>query len=464
MNEPFEDRLRSYYRSIEADPPARLEAGVTRALDQAPAGRGISASWRPAFGLMAIGAAVIIVALVVRSLGPAPSPTGIVGPSESPTGSPEPSGSLETEPGPTPSGTAEITPTPSPTATPWRVNGTIVPVGAMTPFISGPAVNLNDATVLIVGGMTVRSDGMRLKTNIAEIYSLGTHTFTPTGSMADERYGHTATRLGDGRVLVVGGADLMDGIDNLATAEIYDPYTRQFTRTGSMAQGRAEHTATLLVDGRVLITGGFGGGTLPLSSAEIYDPATGEFTATGSMTVERQYHTATLLPNGKVLIAGGLDAESHVLASAELFDPDTGTFTATASMTTPREWHTATLVPDADNGKVLITGGIGADQATALASAEIYDPATNTFTPTGSMKTARHRHTATELIYGQVIVAGGEGTNSLEVYWPDTGQFGYLQTMLGPSNAAVSLSDRVLFTGDPPELYCSYPASVGPCQ
>ena len=171
-------------------------------------------------------------------------------------------------------------------------------------------------------------------------------------------------------------------------------------------------------------------------------------------------HTATVLDGGKVLIAGGVDDNSNVLSTAEIYDPATGRFTATGSMTTPREWHTATWIYD---NRVLIAGGIGADGVTALKSAEIYDPAAGRFTATGSMATARYDHTATELAVGQVIVAGGNGTNSLEVYWPDTGTFGYGRATLGSISAAVSLSDRVLFTGEPPELYCSWPASFSPC-
>ena len=479
MNDPVGERLHSYYQSIQGEAPAGLEARVVRAIQTAPPARPAHAPWRPALGLAAAGVAAIVIALVVRGLGPGPVPSqsaatgpsaalsasssaaAALSPSEAPTTTstaiPNPT-SIGESPSPSPA----IGPTPTPIAAPTpHAGGSLLRLGAMAHDLTGPAVNLNDSTVLIAGGFTTNLGGIRGKSNLAELYRMGSHTFVATGSMADARVGHTATLLRDGRVLVVGGADMMDGIDNLATAEIYDPVTGKFTRTGSMTQGRANHTATLLGDGRVLIAGGYGGGTLPLATAEIYDPATGTFTTTGSMTVARKDHSATPLDTGKVLIAGGLDDFSHVLASAELYDPASGTFHSTGSMAAPRELHTATLLGD---GRVLIAGGAGADQTTALASAEVYDPATGRFTATGSMQTARKDHTATLLTHGQVIVAGGGSTPSLEVYWPDTGKFGNAQAMLGPMSAAASMSDRVLFTGDPPELYCSWPASQGPCQ
>jgi hypothetical protein len=483
MSDPVGERLRSYYQSIQGDAPAGLEARVVRAFESAPAARPVHSPWRPVFGLAAAGAGLLVVALVVRGLGPGPVPSqsAVTGPSASmsalpdaspsesptpeptPTAIPNPTGIGESpspSPAPTPSSQPTPSATPIPVVTPLRSTGNLVGLGAMTPSLTGPAVNLNDATVLVAGGMATQSNGVKVKSNLAELYQMGSHTFVATGSMADARVGHTATLLRDGRVLVVGGADMMDGIDNLATAELYDPLTGKFTRTGSMAHGRADHTATLLADGRVLIAGGYGGGTLPLATAEIYDPATGKFTPTGSMTVARMNHTATPLLGGTVLIAGGVDSESRVLSSAEIYDPASGTFHAIASMTTAREWHTATTLGD---DRVLITGGVGTNQATALTSAEIYNPATGKFTATGSMKTARQGHTATLLIYGQVIVAGGQGTNSMEVYWPDTGQFGYQRALLGPVSAAATMSDRVLLTGSPPELYCSWPASQSPC-
>jgi hypothetical protein len=481
MSDPVGDRLRSYYQSIQGDAPVGLEARVVRGIQSAPVARPVHASWRPLAGLAGlagVGAAVLVVALVVRGLGPGPVPlasqSAVTGPSAAasaavsalpdasqsesptpqatPTAIPNPTGVGES---PSPSPGLSPTPVPAPTA---HSAGSLLRLGAMTPDLTGPAINLNDSTVLIAGGMATQSNGVKVKSNLAELYQMGSHTFRATGSMADARFGHTLTMLQGGQVLVVGGADMMDGIDNLATAEIYDQTTGKFTRTGSMAQGRADHTATLLPGGKVLIAGGYGGGTLPLATAEIYDPDTGQFTPTGSMTIPRMNHTATLV-GGSVLITGG-ESTAGVTSSAEMYDPDSGTFRAIASMTTAREWHTATPLA---GGKVLIAGGAGADQATALASAEIYDPSTGKFTATGSMKTARDGHTATLLSDGQVVVAGGQGTNSLEVYWPDTGKFGNAQQVLGPVSAAASMSDRVLFTGSPPELYCSWPASQGPC-
>ena len=477
MSDPVGERLRSYYQSIQGDAPARLEARVSRGFDSASAARPARAPWRPAFGLLAAGAAVVIVALVVGGLvlvpAPTPSPTGITGPSASPTATESPSasatatGSPSTSPtaeptrSPEPSGTPThtATPTPSTIATPTPLNRIFARTGPMTPVTNGPSVTLLDGRVLIVGGMVPQSNGVKVKTNAAEIYDPGTDKFAPTGSMADARTGHTATLLKDGRVLVVGGADLSDGIDNLATAEIYDPTTRKFTRTGSMAHGRAAHTATLLADGRVLVTGGFGGGTNSLSSAEIYDPSNGTFSLTGSMAVTREHHTATLLPNGRVLVAGGLDdgatsANPGVVASADLFDPTTGTFSPTGSMTTPRAQHTATLLA---SGLVLIVGGEGADQATPLATAEVYNPATGRFSSGGSMLVARRNQTATLMKDGLLLIAGGDGLTTSEIYTPSTGTFGFKTAMLGQVSAAAPLQDgRVLLTGETPQLYPAY--------
>jgi len=136
----------------------------------------------------------------------------------------------------------------------------------------------------------------------------------------------------------------------------------------------------------------------------LYDPTIGTFTATGSANRTRTYHTATLLNSGKVLGAGG----AYSATTAEVYDPATGTFTyAPANLSTVRYLHTATLLP---NGMVLLAGGdIG---SVALSSAELFNPATGTFTLTGSLNAGRYVHTATVLDNGMVLLAGGTSNGS----------------------------------------------------
>jgi hypothetical protein len=139
------------------------------------------------------------------------------------------------------------------------------------------------------------------------------------------------------------------------------------------------------------------------------------------MTTGRSQHTATLLPNGKVLVAGGLSPLGAKLASAELFNPATNSWTATGTLTDKRYNHTATLL---STGKVLIAGGTGQPKRSAvkLASSELYDPATGTFSATGSLNAARTQHTAATLQNGKVLAIGGLGTTSYlastELYVP----------------------------------------------
>jgi hypothetical protein len=290
---------------------------------------------------------------------------------------------------------------------------------------------------------------------MARAQSLG--TFSPTGSMTMPRNFHTATLLLDGRVLIAGGNyGSIAGGNNASTstnsAELFDPSTGAFSPTGPMNWGRAMHTATLLADGKVLIAGvgtfGFGNNAPP-NSAELYDPSTGTFTAIGDMAAAHPF--ATLLNNGKVLMSGGAPSS----ANAELYDPATGAFTATGDYVAPAALLTATLLAD---GRVLLTGcKPNCDSDTYANIAQLYDPATDTFSLTGSTADAMaiYEQTETSLPNGKVLFAGGVNDSgypyrSAKLYDPSSGAFSGTgdMTKARESHTATLLPDgTVLITG-----------------
>ncbi|MBZ5689955.1 MAG: hypothetical protein LAP86_33610 [Acidobacteriia bacterium] len=276
---------------------------------------------------------------------------------------------------------------------------------------------------------------------------IAAHGFKATGSMATGRAFHSATLLQDGRVLVAGGLAKIVFADftyyvYTATAELYDPSAGTFSTTGSMTATRSCHIATLLTNGQVLITGSD-------ATTEIFDPASGTFTPTGNMLTARGCsYTATLLTNGKVLVAGGEDSDSAVaLDTAELYDPSSGTFSPTGSMGTARVAHAATLLT---SGKVLVSGGANGG---ASVTAELYNPNSGSFSSTGDMTLARAGHTATLLTNGKVLITGGSNVSTLstaaETFDPATGSFtatgsmadyrsGYTAILLGDGTVLVA--------------------------
>ncbi|MEO6350554.1 MAG: kelch repeat-containing protein [Candidatus Limnocylindrales bacterium] len=333
------------------------------------------------------------------------------------------------------------------------------------------------AVALLIGGLLLRpsfdvgpspspdtTHSATLEPSATPVATARAAAWTMTGSMNYvHNYGYprgTATLLLDGTVLVAGGSDPSGA---LTSAELYDPGTGIWTPTPEDPHVHRDNpTATLLRDGRVLIVGGslyLYQGPRPNTQPELYDPVSGTWQYTGSMSNDRRTgHTATLLSDGRVLVAGGTGNSP----SAELYDPVSGTWSATGNMVEARTTTSATVLPD---GRVLVAGS---DAGEPNASAELYNPATATWTATGNMIDARISTTATLLPDGTVLVAGGTGANgilaSAELYdpasgtWTATSSMGmnralFTATLLRDGKVLVAGGARESGLGAPAELY-----------
>lgn len=239
---------------------------------------------------------------------------------------------------------------------------------------SHTATELNDGNVLFVGGQINVSDTAR-GTATVELYDRRAGVFLSKAPMPGVRYNHTATKLLDGRVLIVGRQiDCTEFIcERLNTALIYYPAANTFYPTGNLVQARSAHTATLLPDGRVFIAGGVKPGITTffaqeLDSFEIYEPASGTFTI-GSLRMPRTFHTATLLNDGRVFLAGGAFNFPEVTERTEIFDPVTSSTIEGPALTHARMLHSAHLLPA---GKVIVVGGVS-NSAETLNSVDVFD-------------------------------------------------------------------------------------------
>jgi WD40 repeat protein len=335
--------------------------------------------------------------------------------------------------------------------------GTFSPTGSLAqPRTEHTATLLPDGRVLVVGGVD-GAGGPHTGSTSAEVWDPRTDTFSPTGSLTERRYGHAATLLPDGRVLIAGGV-------GAPSAEVWDPETESFSPAGSLV-GRQEglhqsRKSALLPDGRVLVVGGD-----EPTSAEVWDPATGTFSPAGSLAGSGSLHAATLLPDGRVLVFGGVDgavaevwdpgtdtvspagsltvgwssnasllpdgrvlivddptgcgrgSEPACMWWTEVWDPATGTFSRAGSLPgADRTFYTVTALPD---GGALIAGGCSyGDQecVPTFASAVVWDPETHSVSPAGEMTVTRYSHTATALPDGRVLVVGGWEDNEVTVH------------------------------------------------
>lgn len=304
-----------------------------------------------------------------------------------------------------------------------------VNTGIMTaPIAEHTATLLPDGMVLIADGHTNYHAGGGLP--YAELFDPATRTWTNTGTPLFARVNHTATLLLNGKVLAAGGFVITNA------CELYDPSTRKWSLTGPSIYSRAQHSATLLTNGQVLVAGG-----TSTNPCELYNPATGTWTITGALNINHQWPASVLLPDGRVLIAGG--ANLSKTNTCELYDPLTGMWTITGGLNVIRGQNTATLLP---NGLVLVTGG-----NLTNTSAELYDPASGQWRFTGSMHVARYSHSATLLPNGTVLVSGGPGTNvNNELYDPVTEQWTQLSPPLTTrllGTATRLRSGEILFAG-----------------
>lgn len=304
-----------------------------------------------------------------------------------------------------------------PNSNTWQHSGAF-PVTQANPqgwFMVASALLSDGLSVLVTGG--TQTAGNTLGTRDCYVWADGAMTRLGA-TMTHARFGHTATAMSDGRVLIAGSAASERSTTPIAaTAELYDPATGRFSATPAMSVPRSGHTATWLPGTKqVLIAGGVDPApsavvTPPYGSAELYGLASGSFAAVAApMKVPRQGHTATLLQDGRVLIAGGVSDAAHGFrqASAELYDPQTHRFTACGAMAIARQGHAAALLAD---GRVVITGGYeyGSSSAPGYGGPcdELFDPATGAFTPVAPVQKSAYGATLSTLADGRVLALGG---------------------------------------------------------
>jgi|AutmiccommuBRH23_1029490.scaffolds.fasta_scaffold00301_62 N-acetylneuraminic acid mutarotase len=319
-----------------------------------------------------------------------------------------------------------------------------LPVGARRDHT---ATRLPDGKVLIAGGQTGITSPFTY-TNTTAIFDPKLNTFSSGVAFTGTRGSHTATLLNNGKVLITGGKyySIIDGTMYRNDVQAYDPITNSWSTLASLPTARSNHRASLLPNGNILISGGTNG--TALMDSRVYDTDANSWSEEKSYKMARYHHTVLLLPSGSLIAIGGYDGSSAI-ASVERFDPPNGFASTGASRYYNKTAETATVLPD---GRVLLTGIREGDQTSNLT--EIYDPSSNTFSPHTPMNQRREWHTATLLPDGKVLVAGGNtnfpantALSSAEIYDPTTETWVNVASMNIPRrfHSATLLSDgRVL--------------------
>ncbi len=314
------------------------------------------------------------------------------------------------------------------------------------------SANLISGTRLLVAG-GLRAGG---PTATSQIFDSQTRRFSAAASLSTARVAHAGVTLYGGKVLVAGGGNLSvtSPAEYLSSAELYDPASNSWRAAGEMTTPRANHTATLLADGRILVAGGLNSVGRGIAGAEIYSPATNSWSPAGAMREARYHHTATILPNRKVLVTGGHqltgDGSTVALSSAELYDPASNSWAKAPRMRVPRDNHTATSLPD---GRVLVVGG-GTRTAGFEAGAETYDAAANSWSSAGRLKEPRAFHATTLLPAGDVLAVGGlndcGALSSAQIFSASSGRWRparSLRTPRGQLRATAFRDGQVIVTG-----------------
>lgn len=314
------------------------------------------------------------------------------------------------------------------------------------------AVALADSGALVMGGNSSESPNVP-DNDTSQRFDPTFEIMLPGPRLAFTAEADTtlAAEVGGGGVLLVGPGinDALHLASGFRATQALDPTMGTFHRVGDLAvRHDGGGSATALADGSVLVTGGFFGASV----AERYNPASGTWASAGEMTTARRGHTSTRLADGRVLIAGGItccDTTGEIVAdTAEIYDPVGGGFEPTGSMATPRTFHAATLLAD---GRVLVTGGFAATDASMTASAEVYDPSTGRFSPVGAMQVARVVHSAILLTDGRVLALGGlEASEATDVFDPTEDRWSagpILAPAWGASTVTLLRNGRVLVFG-----------------